>query len=63
MTPPAESNETRRNAKVCGRTSLTRNHPRVMESIRHELLFHQEERWKTTPRPRLSTYQQMDEEK
>jgi hypothetical protein len=62
-TTPAKPNRTRRNAKVRGRTSPTRNHPRVMESIRRELLLYQKERWKIMPGPRLLTHQQMDKEK
>jgi hypothetical protein len=63
MTPPTESTGMRRNAKVHRRTSSTRNHMRIMKPIHCELLFHKKERWKIMPHPRLSTHQQMDEEK
>jgi hypothetical protein len=57
MTSPVKSKGTRRDAEVYERTPSTRNHLRVVEPIHHKLLFHQKERWKTTPCPRLSSYQ------
>jgi hypothetical protein len=62
MTPPTKSTRARRNAKICRRAPPARNHTRIVEPICHKLLLHKKERWKTTPHPRLLTYQQMDEE-
>jgi hypothetical protein len=63
MTPSAKPYGTGRDAKICGRTPLTRNHPRIVEPIRRKLLLYQKEGWKITSCPRLPTHQQMDEEK
>jgi hypothetical protein len=62
-TPSTEPKRARRNAKIRGRTSPMRNYTRIMEPIHCELLLYKEERQKITPRPRLPTHQQMDEEK
>jgi hypothetical protein len=62
-TPSIEPKGTRGDAKVCRRTPLMRNHTRIMEPIRCKFLLYKEERREIVPRPRLSTYQQMDKEK
>jgi hypothetical protein len=61
-TPPVEPKRTRRDAKVCRRTPSTRNYMRIMEPVFCKLLLYKEERRKIVSHPRLSTYQQMDEE-
>jgi hypothetical protein len=62
-TPSIEPKRMRGDAKVCRRTPLTRNHTRIMEPICCKFLLYKEERREIAPCPRLSTYQQMDEEK
>jgi hypothetical protein len=63
MTPSAKPTRTRGNAKICGRTPLSRNHLRIIKPICSKLLLHQEERWKAASYARLPPNQQMDEEK
>jgi hypothetical protein len=57
MTPSIEPHGTRRDAKVCRRTPLTRNHSRIIEPLCGKLLLHQKERWEVMPSTGLSTYQ------
>jgi hypothetical protein len=61
-TPSVEPKRTRRDAKVCRRTSSTRNYMRIMEPVCCKLLLYKEEGWEIAPRLRLLTYQQMDKE-
>src|SRR5258707_13608484 len=61
-TPPYPARDTR-DSEVRGRTPDKRNHPRVVESLRRELLLRQKERRKAPPSPRLSPDQPMDAKK
>jgi hypothetical protein len=44
MTPSIKPDGTRRNAEICGRTSPTRNHSRIVEPICSKLLFYKKKR-------------------